>query len=264
MQCHYLVIDAGNTDTEVGLYCEQGLICSWRLSSNTNRTEDELFSIINSLTLLKGVCLSDVDVCCLASVVPELTRIYNHLFNKYISGQIFNISGDTDMGLSFLTEEHGFIGADLKVNAYSAREKYKTNVIIVDFGTATTIQLAGKDGLFYGSVISPGITTGASNLFRKASLISQIQLEAPLKILGTNTKDSLLSGIVRGHCLMTDSLVREVKREYSHLQDIKVIATGGIVLLLGRYLKEIDVIDRTLTIDGLYLYCKEQEKSGKD
>lgn len=258
MHNHYLVIDAGNTNTEVGLYSDEGLICSWRISSDIDRTEDELFSIINGLAAHRGVPLRGVNVCCIASVVPELTRIYNHIFEKYFdSNNLITISSSSNLGLKFPTEDYSYIGADLLVNAYSARYKYKTNVIIVDFGTATTVQLVDINGLFYGTTISPGIKISSANLFQKASLLSKIKLEPPNEILGTNTKDSLLSGIVRGHCYMVDSFVRNIKKRYDYLKEFKVIATGGIAHLLKAFLEEVDTVDKTLTIDGLYYYCRQ-------
>jgi len=260
MQQHYLVIDAGNTNTEVGLYREEGYVCSWRLSSDPAKTEDEYYCIIRSLANQKKVDLSTISACAIASVVPELTRIYVHLFKKYFSARTFIITGDTDLGLKFLTEDHSYIGADLIINAYAARQKYNSNIIICDYGTATTVQLISSDGTFYGTIIAPGISTGSIHLFEKASLLSKIQLEAPKKILGINTKESLLSGIVRGHCYMTDSFIREIKKEYCHLGDFQVIATGGITHLLSQFFQEVVIIDKTLTIDGLYYYCRNNIK----
>ncbi len=257
MHNHYIVIDAGNTNTEVGLYCDEGYICSWRISSDTSRTEDELFGTINGLALHRGVLLKDVNACCIASVVPELTRIYSHMFEKYFRSRIIIIDSNSNLGLTFFTEDYSYIGADLLVNAYSARYKYKTNVIVVDFGTATTVQLIDIDGLFHGTTISPGIKISSANLFQKASLLSKIKLEPPSEILGTNTRDSLLSGIVRGHCYMVDSFVRNIKKKYSNLEGIKVVATGGIAHLLKDFLEEVDIVDKTLTIDGLYYYCRQ-------
>ena len=261
MQYRYLVIDAGNTNIELGMYKPDGTVSFWHLSSDSTRTEDEYYSIIRSLATFKGIDLEGIKFCAVASVVPELTRIFSHLFAKYFSAKTIIVSGDSDLGLTYPVSDPSFIGADLIVNAYSAWKKYQTNSIICDFGTASTIQLVGADGFFYGTIIAPGIVISSANLFQRASLLSKIQLETPEKILGTNTKDSLLSGIVRGHCLMADSFIREIKKEYKQLKQFKVIATGGISNLLGKNMQELDFVDKNLTIDGLFQICLKHEKS---
>jgi type III pantothenate kinase len=259
MGYRYLVIDAGNTNIELGIYKQDGTVSSWHLSSDSKRTEDEYYSVIHTLATSKGIDLAKIEICAVASVVPELTRIFTHLFDKYLSAKVVIIDGNSDLGMTYPVEDTSYIGADLIVNAYSAWKKYGTNSIICDFGTATTVQLVGAEGFFHGTVIAPGIVISSAYLFQKASLLSKIQLETPKKVLGTNTKDSLLSGIIRGHCMMTDSFIREIKKEYSHLEPIKVIATGGISHLLSKNMLELDVLDKNLTIDGLYHICLGQD-----
>ncbi len=259
MDSKYIVIDAGNTNIEIGLYNSNSILNSWRFSTDTTRTEDEYFAVLNSLAESQNISLSSVKVCAIASVVPELTRIFNHLFSKYFTAKIVNVSAYSDLGLKFPTTDPGFIGADLIVNAYASINKYRTNTIVCDFGTATTIQLTGADGFFHGTIIAPGIVISSTHLFQKASLLTKIQLETPQKILGKNTKDALLSGIVKGHCLMCDAFIREIKSEHQELKEIKVIATGGIAHLLSDNMKEIDVFDKTLTIDGLFSIAKKSQ-----
>ena len=152
-------------------------------------------------------------------------------------------------------ENPDFIGADLIVDAFIAKEKYKTNCIICDFGTATTIQLVGADGYFYGTVIAPGIKTSADSLFLKTAQLSKIELQTPKSILGTNTKDSLLSGIIYGSIFMIDGIIRQIKKEFNNLENIKVIATGGLAHLVSEDSEEIEIIDENLTLDGLNLIC---------
>ena len=255
MQYRYLVIDIGNTNIEIGIYNDQELICSWRLESNPSKTEDEYYGIIRSLANQNRIDLNEIGICCISSVVPELSRIFEHLFQKYLHSRIFNVNAYTDLGLTFPMSDPGFIGADLIVNAYSAWKKYGTNCIICDLGTATTIQLVGSDGYFYGTIIAPGVVISSANLFQKASLLTKIQLETPEHTLGTTTRDALLSGIIKGHSLMLDSFIRKIKEEYNRLRDFKVIMTGGIAQLLGQNLEEMAIIDKTLTIDGLFRIC---------
>jgi type III pantothenate kinase len=261
MHNRYLVIDVGNTNIEIGIYTGKGYVCSWRFASDQAKTEDEYFSTLRTLAKEQNINLKEVTLCCLASVVPELSRIFEHLFEKYLTAEMINITAYSDLGLKFPMKDPGFIGADLVVNAYSAWKKYRTNCIICDFGTATTIQLVGADGSFQGTVIAPGVVISSSNLFQKASLLTKIQLETPQHILGTNTRDALLSGIIKGHCLMVDTFIAEIKKEYAHLGEIRVILTGGIANLIGKNLKEQTIIDKSLTIDGLYRICLKHNET---
>jgi type III pantothenate kinase len=249
---YVLVIDIGNTHIVMGIYEECELIQSWRFQADSQKTADEYYSLFISLKESISQNIAQFNNCILASVVPELTRIFSHMISKYLQCRLVIISAETPLGLKFLVPEPSFIGADLLVNAYIAKEKYQTNCIICDFGTATTIQLVGKDGTFYGVVIAPGVMTSASTLFNKAALLSSIELELPSVTMGTNTRDGLLSGIVTGHALMIDGFIRKIRQEYSSLGEIRAIATGGISTLICQGCKEIDLIDKTLTLEGLF------------
>lgn len=260
MENQYLVIDIGNTNIEVGVYHHQGIVCSWRINTSRNQTEDEYFAILNSLALGRDIDLKRIDLCAVASVVPELTRVFLKLLNKYLQAEIINVTANTSLGLTFPVSDPSFIGADLVVNAYAALHKYRSNVIVCDFGTATTIQLIDQTGKFYGTIIAPGMIISSEYLFQRASLLKRIQFETPQCTLGANTKDSLLSGIITGHCLMVDSFIRQIKEEHSTLGSIKVIATGGISTLLEKSLKEVEYIDKSLTIDGLFLICQQHSE----
>ncbi|HHE37442.1 MAG TPA: type III pantothenate kinase [Candidatus Cloacimonetes bacterium] len=256
MENCYFVIDIGNTHIVMGVYQQNKLIHSWRFGTDNFRTEDEYFAMIKLLFLEKSFDLHNIKKIALASVVPELTHVYSHLIKKYLKCPLIKVDAYSNLGLNFPMKDPGFIGADLIVNAFAAREFYQTNCIICDFGTATTIQLIGKDGHFYGTVISPGVITSSSNLIKKASLLSDIRLVSPKNILGTTTKDALLSGILTGNALMIDGFIREIRSAYKKLGEIKAIATGGISDLICKNSKEIDIIDKELTLNGLNYICR--------
>lgn len=256
MKKYNLVIDIGNTHTVFGIYEDFTLIHSWRLRTDQLRTEDEYFSILKTLADNNKINLNNISACSLSSVVPNLTRSFTHLVKKYFDTDLIIANGYLDLGLKYPVDNPGFIGADLIVNAFAAKEKYHKNCIICDFGTATTIQLIGENGYFYGTIISPGVYTSASKLFEKASQLSNIELSSPKKLLGTNTKDALLSGIVKGNALMIDGFIKEIKEKYKECNNIVSIATGGLSKLIGESSSEIDIIDSTLTLDGLNRICE--------
>ncbi|MEA2095978.1 MAG: type III pantothenate kinase [Candidatus Cloacimonadota bacterium] len=250
-----MVVDIGNTHIVMGFYSNTEFLYSWRLNTDKAKTEDEYFAIIKQLADERKLLLPQVKKVAISSVVPELTRIFSHLINKYLKCDVEIVNAYSELGLEFPIEDPGFVGSDLVVNAFSAISKYKTNCIICDFGTATTIQLVGKDGLFFGTIIAPGVITSAKNLFDSTALLSNIQLKKPKHLLGTNTTDALLSGIITGNSFMLDGFIKALKKEYKHFSSIKTIATGGIAELICSNSKEIDIIDKNLTLNGLNLIC---------
>jgi len=248
------VVDIGNTNIVCGVYFQDMLVWHTRLQSLRDRTSDEYYSLIKSL--LPENYLQKVKYIALASVVPEMTRVWTHMIQKYFDAELYEIDAYSDLGLNYRVADPGFIGADLIVNAYGAITKYQTNCIVIDLGTATTIQVIRADGTFEGTVIAPGIRTGSAYLFGKAALLAEIELMTPTKLLGTNTNDALLSGIIYGHAFMIDSYISAIKRLYAQELDLKTIITGGMSDLIAPILSFINHVDKTLTMDGLLLALK--------
>jgi len=246
-----LIVDIGNTNIVCGIY-ENGKL-GWfaRFQSSSKRTADEYYALLKPL--MGSYCLEAIEQVALGSVVPELTRIWLHLFQKYAKAKVYEINGYSKLGLSYPISDPGFIGADLIANALAAWKKYMANCLVIDLGTATTLQLVSKNGEFIGTSIIPGLKTGAGAMFEKAALLSEIELTNPSGILATNTREALLSGIVNGHALMLEAFITEVKKEYSDLLPLMTIVTGGISELLLPLMPSVDISDKTLTLDGLYL-----------
>ncbi|MFO8145618.1 MAG: type III pantothenate kinase [Candidatus Syntrophosphaera sp.] len=249
-----LVVDIGNTNITCGIYAGGEMAWFARFFSSTNRTADEYFSLLD--ILLKDIKTESVNVVALASVVPELTRIWQHLFQKYFTAEVLEITALADLGLTYKVSDPSFIGADLVANAFGAWKKYPGDCIVIDLGTATTVEFITHEGSFEGASIAPGLKTGAEQLFEKAALLSQIEIVPPEALLGINTRDALLSGIVHGHAFMLQSYIQKIKSQYPDRPDIKTIATGGIADLVKSYVPSIDIVDKTLTLDGIYLAYK--------
>ena len=138
-------------------------------------------------------------------------------------------------------------------NAYGAWQKYRSACIILDLGTATKVQLVSAEGCFEGTAIAPGLKTGADQLFEKAALLSPIEITTPPVLLGTNTRDALLSGIVEGHAFMLENYVHRVKLEHPGLGNIRTVLTGGIADLVKPLVPSAEIVDKTLTLDGIHL-----------
>lgn len=251
----FLVLDVGNTNVVMGLYHDRQLISKRRIPTDRGQNLawylQELVSFCTSIELpldqLKAVALS--------SVVPQLTNILSEIFLKHHSLPFINVNAYTELGMTFAVKDPGFIGADLIVNAYAAREKYRANCIICDLGTASTVQLIGVDGFFHGTVIAPGLNTAAENLYRKAAQLKPVDLDQEPPLLGTSTAASLLAGLLRGHSFFLDGYIEAIRQEYHHLGEIKVVATGGLSPVIHRFCRYIDVIEPDLTLNGLNLIC---------
>jgi type III pantothenate kinase len=252
-----LVADIGNTHIVIGVYHDDKILHSFRMKTDTLKTEDEYYNLLLGLMQIHGLNINEITNFALSSVVPSLARTFNHLVEKYLKCRIINVNGYLDLGLKYPMKDPGLIGADLVVNAFAAKEIYNLPTIVCDFGTATTIQLVGSDGYFFGTVIVPGVMTSASKLFSVASKLSNIQLESPKELLGTNTVDALRSGIISGNRFMLDGFIKEIRKKYSYLGEIKAVATGGIAEMICKDSNEIDVVNKTLTLDGLNIICNK-------
>ncbi len=258
MKKKILAIDIGNTNIVCGIYVDnedlnsESILDTFRISTDRIKTSDEYFVLIKNLSIT-----TEIDFICVSSVVPSVGRTIEHMIQKFFKVPYLFINGETVLGLKFPMKDYSFVGADLIVNAFAAWKKYKSNCIICDLGTATTVQLVGSDGTFNGTAILPGLITGAHNLFEKAAQLSNIQLESPKTTLGLTTKDALLSGLIKGHAFALDGFINEIKQIYYTNKPIITIATGGISSLVAEQSKSIEIVDKVLTLDGLFLIAKK-------
>lgn len=245
-----LAIDIGNTQTACGLFAKNELCGSWRVATRAEQTADELAVQIEGLLSLAGRRSSEVSGACLASVVPAATSAAVRMCERYM-GVLPLVVGESDIETS-LTVEYDpptAVGADRIANAVGGYLIEKTALIIVDFGTATTLDVISAKGVYLGGVIAPGILTGAQALFQSAARLSGVALDAPNLLVGKNTEDSLKSGLVFGAASMVDGLVKGIKAEQKI--EFTVIATGGLVDIVAPYSKTIDKVEPLLTLHGL-------------
>ncbi|MDY0151356.1 MAG: type III pantothenate kinase [Candidatus Cloacimonas sp.] len=246
-----LVVDIGNTNIVCALYQNGESLWSVRLQSDSKRTADEYYGALSCL--IRDIAFESIRYVAMGSVVPELGRVWKHLFTRYSTAIVIEINALSPLGLQFKVPNPAFIGADLIANAYAAWKIYRQNAIIIDLGTATTIQVVSSTGLFDGCIIAPGMKTGALNLFEKATKISEIELVSPTCLLGTNTQDAVLSGIIYGHAYMLEAFVTQLKQQYFERSPMVTILCGGLANLIKPILPNADLIDKSLTLDGLHL-----------
>jgi len=246
-----LAIDVGNTQTVLGLFSAEELVAHWRISSNAALTTDELRVKVNGLLTLDNRSWIDVSHVILASVVPRLTAAWEDVAAVECGGEFQVVGPGLKTGMKILYDNPHEVGADRIVNGVAAFARLGGPVIVVDFGTATTIDVVDADGAYLGGAIAPGVETSAEALFTKAARLSKVDLEPPSAVIGTNTRMSVQAGLLLGEAAMVDGLVRRTWVELG--TETPVIATGGLAERMSTLCDTITHVDPDLTLRGLLL-----------
>jgi type III pantothenate kinase len=243
-----LCIDIGNTGIHIGAFKGDELLLTWRLSTDKERSSDEYGITLRDL--LEHESVSDkfkgVIVSC---VVPSLEDVFNNAIRKYIGLKPIFIAPGIKTGMPILTDNPKEVGPDRIVSALAAFDKFKTALIVVDFGTAVTFDYVTKEGEYAGGLIAPGIDISSDALFTKAARLSRVQVAAPKKVVGKNTKECLQAGIYYGFAGLVDGIIDRITKEVKTKP--KVIATGGQSGLIAKASSKIDECDETLILKGL-------------
>jgi type III pantothenate kinase len=245
-----LVVDIGNTNIVCAVFQDGKIVADCRMQSATDESIEGYHSLL-------GQFLPDYPFACfkhivLGSVVPALTSIWQELVKQKSNARLEIINGLSPIGLQYIVADPSVVGADLVANAFEAWQSYPGSTIVIDLGTATTIQLINREGLYAGVSIAPGMKTAASQLFANAAQLSGFELLAPQQTLGNNTTDALRSGIVLGHAIMIQGFVELIKKEYSQYKPYTVVLTGGLSSLIAPLCPSEYVLDKELTLRGLH------------
>ena len=249
-----LAIDAGNTNLVFALV-EQGEIKTrWRIATDPRRTADEYAVWLHQLLELEGYAKSDVTGVIIGTVVPRALHNLEVLASKYfhvepvIAGQ-----GKAVWPIALDVEEPQSVGADRALNAIAAHAKHPGDLIVVDFGTATTFDVVDSAGAYKGGIIAPGINLSIDALVNAAAMLPRIAIEAPEDptVIGRTTDSQMIIGIYWGYVALIEGLVARLKAEIG--RPVRVIATGGLATLFDQRTDAFDAIEPDLTIQGLNL-----------
>ncbi len=246
-----LAVDIGNTQTVLGLFENDELDGHWRVSTDTALTTDELRVKIAGLLAIDGRAWSDIDGVVISSVVPKLTTTYEHVAERATGRAPMIVGPGLKTGMPIHYDNPHEVGADRIVNGVAAFAALGGPVVVVDFGTATTIDVIDAEGAYLGGAIAPGVETSAEALFSKAARLSKVDLEAPPKVIGTNTRASVQSGLLLGAAAMVDGLIRKVWAEIG--TETPILATGGLAPDMAPLCETITDVDVDLTLKGLML-----------
>jgi len=244
-----LAVDVGNTQTVLGLFSGDVLEAHWRISTNSVLTSDELRVKVGGLLGLDGMGWGDVEEVVVSSVVPRLTVAWVDMIETACGCAALVVGPGLKTGMVIKYDNPHEVGADRIVNGVAAFEAHGGPVVIVDFGTATTIDVVSEDGAYLGGAIAPGVETSAEALFSKAARLSKVDLEPPTCVIGTNTRASVQAGLMLGEAAMVDGLVRRVWGELG--QQATVVATGGLAPAMSSLCETVGHVDVDLTLTGL-------------
>ncbi len=246
-----MAVDVGNTQTVLGLFEGGELRGQWRLATESHRTADELAVVFAGLLALRGLRLEEVSALIASSVVPALARSYRDLAAEIFDVPFYPVDAHMETGLKNRYDDPGAVGADRIVNAVAAGRHYGFPAIIVDIGTATTVEAVDGDGCYLGGAILTGLYVSLDALVSRTAKLPSVDLEeGPPRVIATNTPDSIRSGFIYGYAGAVDALIRRSREELAE-DGIRVIATGGPAGVIVPHCREIEEFDPDLTLKGL-------------
>jgi type III pantothenate kinase len=254
-----LCIDTGNTNTVFSIWDGTSFIATWRTSTEVQRTADQYYVWLSTLMNFQKIEANITEVI-ISSTVPRVVFNLRVFANRYFDCRplvvgkpecLLPIASRVDAGTT--------VGPDRLVNSAAAYDKFGGDLIVVDFGTATTFDVVANDGAYVGGVISPGVNTSLESLHLKAAALPHVDVTMPEKVIGTNTVACMQSGVFWGYVGLVRETCNRIKDEYG--RPMRVIATGGLAPLFNQGHKLFDEFDEFLTIHGLVVihnYNKDQ------
>ena len=252
----FLLLDIGNTNTSLGVFDGENLVAKWRLTTARERTGDEWGVHTRNLFALAGLDFKSIDAIAIASVVPPLNFTLKRMAEVYFQVTPLFIDHTIDTGVPILYQPPSDVGADRIVDAVAAIRKYGAPCIVVDFGTATTFDAINAAGEYLGGVITPGITISSDALFERAAKLPRVEIKRPEKVIGSATVEAMQSGLYYGYVGLVDDILRRMIAELGGSP--RVIATGGLAPLIAKGSRYVEIVDETLTLEGLRLVYERQ------
>jgi type III pantothenate kinase len=260
MSAMWLVIDVGNTNITMGVFENGRLNAHWRLSTNHVRTIDESWAILSTLCNSAGINSNEIKGVAISSVVPDLSFVWEKLSQYYMKIIPLSIKHDSPGIPEIKIDDPQTVGADRLCNVIAVCKHFRRPAIIVDFGTATTLDVVDAEGAFLGGLILPGIQTALKELHERAAMLPKIALNFPETVIGKSTEHAMQSGILFGTIAQIEGLVVKIRVEMltSGVSESPiVVSTGGFSRMISRHTQIIDVHVPYLVLYGIALvYCE--------
>ena len=252
-----LVIDVGNTNIVLGVFKEKKLVDHWRISTNRLRTTDEYGVLIRNLFCFNNVDSNEIKAIIISSVVPPVMPTLERMCQRYFGLVPLVIGPGVKTGMDIKYDNPREVGADRIVNAVAAYELYGGPVIIIDFGTATTFCGVDKKGNYLGGAICPGIGISTEALVQRTAKLPRIEIRRTDRVICRNTVESMQAGVFYGFVGQVEGLVARMRKELG--AHAKVVATGGLAVVIGPSTKAIDVVEPMLTLEGLRIIYERNQ-----
>ena len=250
-----LSIDIGNSNINIGAYCDGGLLFLTHIVSEAGKTEVEYAVLLHHILHLHRLSEQNLKGAVISSVVPQLSPVLKAAVQLTSPVPVMQIGPGVKTGLNIRIDNPAQLGADFVAAAVGAFEKYPLPVIIVDFGTATKISIVDRSRSFIGGSIMPGVRVSLDALSNRAAQLPHISLEPPAPVLGTNTIDCMKSGVLLGNASMIDGMIERYEEKAGPAASI--VATGESVDAVAPFCRHKLLVDKTLRLDGLYAVWKK-------
>ena len=257
-----LTLDIGNTNIKTALFDGTEMVNYWRLSTSITNTSDEYGITIMNLFRHEGVDPKSVEGIVMSSVVPTINFTIEHMCRSYFGMEPMKIEPGVKTGINIKYENPRELGSDRIANAVGAYELYGGPCITIDFGTATSFGAISAKGEFLGGAICPGLKLAADALTERTAKLPRFELVKPENVIGRNTVTNMQAGIVYGYIGQIKYLVNRMKQEMG-VPNVKVIATGGLAVLVAGESSVIDVMDGLLTLKGLRIIYEKNASAAR-
>ena len=256
-----LVLDIGNTNVKLGVFENDKLKGTWRMSTDLRKTSDEYGITVVEMLKTSNITPDDIEGIIMSSVVPAINFTIEHMLTDYIHKKPLIVGAGIKTGLNIKIDNPKETGGDIICDSVSAVKRYGGPVITIDFGTATTICATNEKSEFLGGCILAGVKVSSDALSERAANLPPIALNLPKSVIGKNTVQCMQAGLLYGYIGQIEYIIGKMKQE-NGFENAKVIATGGLAKTIAVHTKAIDIVDSRLTLEGLRLIYN-MNKDGK-
>jgi type III pantothenate kinase len=251
-------IDIGNTNVVLGVTDKERILHHWRIRTEKEVTPDELGILVGNLFQSVGLSFNDIKDTIVSCVVPPLLNTIEEFSRRYFNIKPMIVGPGLKTGMPIHYDNPKEVGADRIVNAVGAYEKYRSALVVVDFGTATTFDYIGPGGAYIGGAIAPGVLISCEALFQKASKLPRVEIFVrPKSVIARDTISSMNVGIIYGYAGLVDGIVNRIRKESG--EELTVVATGGLATLICDVSTTIDHVEEFLTLQGLMVIFKKNQ-----
>lgn len=253
-----LAIDIGNTNIVIGIIEQDEILFQARIATDKLRTSDQYGVEIRNMLEAFNIRKEDISDCIISSVVPPVFNSVHTGVMKMIGKQPIVVGPGLKTGLNIHMDIPSQVGSDRIVIAVAALAEYEAPLILIDMGTATTIEVVEPDNVYMGGIIFPGVMISLDSLTSRTAQLPGISLDKPKRVIGKNTVDCMRSGMMYGTAAMLDGLIDRIEEELGHSST--VIATGGLAQFITPLCKHKIIMEKELLMKGLNILYKKNKR----